>query len=1339
MNYPAEVKKLIYTSIVPIVCGNNRGTAFFVGKDMLLTARHVVVDHFEHQDPIVAKADVDILCNATELGEPGEPIDVILLKCNDYENNDFLPLLSSEYNEERDLIIVGYPRELGNFTDIININVRDRIKSSQDGYDITVIRTDALAFTSYKGFSGSPVINEKGSVIGVAVMQLNSNLGYVSIKKIERLLENNGIAVKKDWQCEDMSPLGRGKCQQQVQNAIRYASLRYNDELHIPNTGLDQAIDVFARKEARDKMVKRIIDTENHAMSFEAISKKLPPQNQIKKLSYRHLYYLISRIYTNLSKEDKPIVLDKFFDDEYFVLQDFVDFLAEHENIKVLYIGADAGMGKTHYMCATANRLVRYMNVYLLFGSKFTSGDFDSQLLNMMGIDGKSLQELDEKMIRQNQNALIIIDAINEGATDIFWKQALNNLTNEIDSLSNIRLIVTYRSGDCSIGINEDLTITGFEGYTEEAVARYFDYYHIKDEDHNLYKRFSAEFSQPLFLRLFCEVAQSNRSLIHQDISLTSLYFLYVQQRNIIISDGVDEDAHRNVTTQLLLKIANYSLFYNSCEDTPRKKARIYADQICRNRTWKHSLLYWCLKENLLLETGGNGETVMFGFQRLGDIFGVYAFLNSKLSDEAKVDFVIEKTKRNTPKYRNFLVTLLSEWNLTAQLLSRNIRSNANLLNILLDSVKYHSPNNKVLFDWMEKNKVFNLNILRKYIQELPGKFFDMAHQSLNILGMPQRDKWWTVQVNGLYDTYLPQRLESFISIDGVETKKKLLLYGWMCTSTHPYIRGRLLRKLVQLFDDNHQLVIEAIKLFSDCNDTYVIQVIACAVYGHLLRSRDGEESKEIAEIILEKFYSDNTAPDDLLVRQWTMLSIQFADYLTNTHKYWSQLKMPFASEDPYGLIINPLKDEDEHYFGQDEGSRRLYVTLCGFSDFNRYILGSNSNFSSINFCKNDNGKYEKIPLQDIRNMMAGIIMNEYNWDEDLGELDKGLYSDSRYDNKKERFAKKYLWMALYKVDALLCDHASILKDRYYGDDKTITKDDIVDEPYPWLVSDFSRIDPTTISENEEVKIKFIPDKLDLPETVSNGDWISEKYSLPQARLMVKDEKGEDWVLLTCYDGYKADAKDNTYKDLWLYTNAAFIKTEELKVYEAWAKEQNFYGRWMPECRNGSIGYFWNEYPWSVKYKSLIPDIDESHMYIGNGFKLYLSYEAQLQEDWSGLIEEKAELREVSMPNHRVMEKLGLYTAERGIVRAIENNEIVSSPISDGRLQGLAIRKDYLDRYLKEEGYSLAFYTLGEKMVRAKGNYMNIGNRYDLSGAYAYQNGKIITVSPLHKTQKFPK
>ena len=50
-------------------------------------------------------------------------------------------------------------------------------------------------------------------------------------------------------------------------------------------------------------------------------------------------------------------------------------------------INAEAGMGKTHYMCATAQRLSQRMNVYLLFGSRFnTIEDFDLQLVRMSGM-----------------------------------------------------------------------------------------------------------------------------------------------------------------------------------------------------------------------------------------------------------------------------------------------------------------------------------------------------------------------------------------------------------------------------------------------------------------------------------------------------------------------------------------------------------------------------------------------------------------------------------------------------------------------------------------------------------------------------------------------------------------------------------------------------------------------------------------------------------------------------------------------------------------------------------------------------------------------------------------
>lgn len=63
------------------------------------------------------------------------------------------------------------------------------------------------------------------------------------------------------------------------------------------------------------------------------------------------------------------------------------------------------------------------------------------------------------------------------------------------------------------------------------------------------------------------------------------------------------------------------------------------------------------------------------------------------------------------------------------------------------------------------------------------------------------------------------------------------------------------------------------------------------------------------------------------------------------------------------------------------------------------------------------------------------------------------------------------------------------------------------------------------------------------------------------------------------------------------------------------------------------------------------------------------------------------------MPNHLVMEALNLYTAERGVVRDKNTNAIVARNFSVGRMNGLAMRKDYLDKYLSEKktGFSILF------------------------------------------------
>lgn len=1340
MKFPAELKRTLYSAIVPVQCGNNRGTAFFVSADTLLTARHIIKDHIECGDNVkILIGNSRITCQVEQIGKDEEPIDVILLRIKCDLCRQHLSLLGAVFNEDRDLSVVGYPKELGHGEDLIFIDVRDRIDTTRNAYDTALVRTDSLALSSYKGFSGSPVLNEKGSVIGITLQQLSNGLGYRSIRSIKERLEQHGVTVSEDWQSEDFSPLGRGTSQRQVKKAIGYAALRYNEDLHISNKELDDRIDLFAVKEVQNELYERLTKIESAVLSVDYVSKNLP---KYKMGEYESLCHYLENLYANY-EGDKPDVI-KVFQEDLPQLESAIELMPYCRN-KVLLISAEAGMGKTHYMCATAQRLSKRMNVYLLFGSRFDQQeDFELQLLRMSNLSNKSLTDLDEAMQHQNSNSLFIVDAINEGVTNVFWNTALKSLESIINRLNNIRVIVTYRKGDFEpsnfLKKWKQTSLNGYGPRVYDAVKRYFTYYKIQDDDNSIFSRFLREFSNPLFLNIFCLVVSQDFGFIKREFSYIELYRKYIGYRNITVSAGVDEDPHRNVTGKLLDKIAMYSLFYNSCQDVPREKARRYADQICRNRIWSNSLLYWTIKENLLLENGIDGEKLMFGFQKIGDFLMADAFSRSKMKDDAKVDFIIEKSEcKQHLYYRRFITALLSEWSLMSNLLDRDLLSHRNLLNILLNSLHYQTSNNSLVFQWMIKHQVFSLGILRDLLTILPEDVFIMAHNVLITETLADRDQKWTTVVNGIYDSFLLSNVDNFIKIEITENDylKYLIPLGWMCTSTHPFVRGRLLRHLVALFDKYPQSVQTAIELFAECNDSYVVEMIVCAIYGHLMRQRNARESADIAELLLKKFYADGHVSLDILVRQWTMLILQYADYLNGGNTFWGKISIPFNTEDPYSLISSQL-DDNKTFFGSSDGSERLYYTLCGFSDFNRYILGSNNDNDSRVFCKKEGNKYRPIPLEDIRNIMANIIKNNYGWNDELGNLDESVYSSSRYDNKTERFGKKYLWMALYQTDALLCDHYFVLKDRFYGPNLP-GQGDMASKPYPWLTFEYSRIDPTIVDNPEEMSMDFNVNLLEDVKCIDNETWMKKEYSLPEPRLLLKDMVGYDWVVLVCYDGHETDAVEDTKKDLFLYTNSGFVKKENIKNYKKWAKNQNFYGSWMPECRSGSIDYLWNEYPWAATYIRQRDDWEKEHRYDGPGFILYLSYEAQLQEDKFGLNESNAMLGEVYMPNHHIMEHLKLYTAERGVIRACSNNEIVSINFRVERLRGLAIRKDYLERFLTDFGYCLVYYSLGEKSLKMKHSYQTLGRIHELSGAYSYENGQIEAIQPMRISDSFPK
>ena len=321
MKYPIDIRKAIYASVVPVRCDNERGTAFFIAPDTLVTARHIVAQNAVNGVPVIISTDKQVLCDVEYIAEEGVNVDVVLLRCKDYQQEDYLKLLAAEFNEDRQLTIVGYPKEFGNCSDIISMEVQDRLGNRKEDYDTTVVRTDSLAFASYKGFSGAPVLNEKGSVIGITVNQLGGSLGYASIKSLATRFENHNVVVFKDWQSEDFSPCGRGTSQRQVEKAVGYAALRYNRNLHVGNSGFDEEVNMFALRQYRLYKEKDIKEIEYKAII--SFGKELV---KYRKGDYDMLFTML-RIWrnNNPNKEKWSPKIKDFYRDEYPKLQPLID------------------------------------------------------------------------------------------------------------------------------------------------------------------------------------------------------------------------------------------------------------------------------------------------------------------------------------------------------------------------------------------------------------------------------------------------------------------------------------------------------------------------------------------------------------------------------------------------------------------------------------------------------------------------------------------------------------------------------------------------------------------------------------------------------------------------------------------------------------------------------------------------------------------------------------------------------------------------------------------------------------------------------------------------------
>lgn len=1363
-----DINHLAGNAVVPVECGIHHGTAFFIAPTLLLTARHVVLDirvEERSESFYVIVNGQKVFCYYTDVKYQ---VDVALLHTIDFyqDKNCCMQLLSGSMIIQS-LDILGYPLEIGNGVDYFNVivqNYKELQNYKEKGFNIVVRRLDYNLLNSYRGFSGSPVINQNGQAIGVVTDQFSGTLGYSSISLIKNEMKSLlrlGVTLVEDEESADNTDIGLQTSQEQVRKAVAFAHSRYHADLHQDNEELDKQLNDFC-----------CINMKPHYLKIERGRNELILwlKNNIKGnqtilddcISVVNKATECDEVLTLLSKyqlEDVTRQRLKTYAEGLFNLNE----LLEEQNFGCFVITGIAGTGKTHMLCHFAENYVKSSQAYLFFGTEFlNSNNVWDTILDKLQIREERFRDLDVFLGEKKRKGVVIIDGLNEGDGNEYWKRQLPVLVNQINRYNNIKLIVSIRSGSEDYILNKDevtfnwksYVLSGYEDHIK-AMHTYFSEFRLPLSDIDNLADY-AMFRNPLFLYIFCIASQYEYRRDY--MNLRDIYEKYISYFNDRVSLNVDEDPDKYITNSYLYEIAMHSVNKVDFADVTKDEARNISDRMSIHKGWHRSLLHACIQENLLILTYQNVIRLKFCFDNIGDFLRAIALLNlyNNSHDEKIIANLITIVKSfsniiaNETYKKNALEAFFSIWkpNNRAIWKCKEI-GNGILTNIVMNSVHYHRGPRDVQNRFTEEvlgnifindDTRFSPQYMLEHYADVSTKVVLMLHNKLKGLSQNELDLYWTLRCNQLYS----KNHKNYSQFKTISTEKTTainhaILMSWLCASSYPIIRAYAIRALSMNLGKNLKNVIELLEYFIDVKDPYVIQGQMAAVYGVCLRTyKKSVWITKIAQYIYENYYSDDSlVPNDVIIRQWQMKILERAYYLDNDFIDGKKILNKKCFKPSNNPMVKDGVDlaSDPNVFGEKKnGTLALYNSLCSGgnmgSDFCRYTLHMNSTAFSDVYYKSTSDK-DGVSMFTIQNSIIKIIKDEIGWNDELGEKDREHLDHYEFNNNTERIGKKYQWIGLFRVESYLMDTCSVkVPYNSFGRDFALYN-------YPWYSPHKSSFDPALLDE-EEFQIE-LSKQFSAPLrffSIEEDELASWKKSIQDVTMELKGANDTEWLPIYFFDSRQTEGREKGNLNQFIFHNSVLVAEQNKNDFSSWAAKQNFYSRWMEEC-GGSIDYLWNEYPWADSFKSKYREEDiEITSFCSNKRKAKLAYLAQLQEDVLGIGDKVNFSSVVYMPCVDMMEKLQLYTAERGVVRRFADNGVVSFNINipNSSYYGMVMRKDVLLNYLAITKQVLFTCLCGDKHIVIN----SVGSDWRcFTGCYGIEaNGTWLIPSQYHEVKE---
>lgn len=712
-----------------------------------------------------------------------------------------------------------------------------------------------------------------------------------------------------------------------------------------------------------------------------------------------------------------------------------------------LLLVGPAGIGKTHAIVSAAGRRLEKGGFTLVvFGDDFQGPEPWEVIRSKLGFGANvGRSELFECLNACAANTglpfLLAIDALNESPRNARWKDKLPELIAQVRPYPGIRLCVSAR--DAYLSDHVDVRFPGlafeapgFAGREFLALQAFAAHYKLAA---GIAPLLASELTNPLYLHLACQALKDQG---HTALDLSLPGFLKLLETHL---GRVDKSVravlrYRNPTNLIraaLLSLADQLISggadaatWDAC--VTRLKGDIDSE------VSPSELLDQLQRENLLILTESEPGTwqVRLAFQRYGDFLratrlvefcfdGSGKFMFDMLSDRLSA-IVAER-----PGLLEALAVVLPE-RCGVELLDGRIgldfheaaphfvkgllwrsrssishRIDDDLARCLSVGVAVHAV-----------EALFKLSL----VPDHPLNAHGFLHEFFVRQPMVERDPFLSsvafksFEDKGAVYSLLAACLRADVGLWPEESSRlAVCCMGWLCSVADRRVRDRATKALVRIISLRPQVATALIARFEGIDDDYILESVALAVYGAaLISSRPQQEFLPALDAFLI------TAPrleSNVLVRDHIVLLASLLGQAARRAAELAQLRTPCALPNPWPTEtdVKPL------------------LTLDGLPS-NMQIIG--------NRLLPDFWRYKVEPLLRSFDLKAAGVSNTNLGAWILAEVlgmgypgregralayDRGILGEFGAGRSRpgyaERLGKKYSWIALHRLVALLSDH----------------------------------------------------------------------------------------------------------------------------------------------------------------------------------------------------------------------------------------------------------------------------------------------------------------------------